>query len=80
MSADDASLSKKLVRASRKVHSVSDALVNAKLIALFGGDRRLYARAIGCFYLVFSELEECVDAAAAAESRKSLAGSTEGGC
>lgn len=45
-----------LRKTSRQVHDVSDALVNARLLALFTS-KSLYARAIGCFYLVFEELE-----------------------
>jgi len=59
----------RLTKESRKVHSVSDALVNTRLVALLC-DRLLYARAIGCFYFVFARLERAFDAAAAAEPSK----------
>ena len=45
-----------LRRASRKVHDLSDAVVNAKLIALFI-DRAMYGRALALFYCVFRALE-----------------------
>lgn len=51
-----ATLTEQLRQASRKVHSASDALVNAKLVALFV-DRELYARALALFYFVFAALE-----------------------
>lgn len=52
-----APLTEDLRKASRQVHDISDALVNARLVALFTS-RTLYAKAIGCFYLVFEELEK----------------------
>ncbi|KAG2446881.1 hypothetical protein HYH02_008037 [Chlamydomonas schloesseri] len=55
-------LSKRLSKASRKIHNVSDSLVNARLIALFS-DKDLYARALGCFYYVFVALEGALDEA-----------------
>ena len=49
-------LTDRLRAASKKSHSVSDALVNARLVVLFT-DRELYARALACFFFVFSALE-----------------------
>lgn len=68
-SKDDPPLSVSFSKASRSVHSVSDALVNARLLGLFT-DRTLYAGAIGCFYLVFEHLETHMEASAAKEPRR----------
>lgn len=48
--------------ASKRSHSLSDALVNARLVVLFT-DRILYGRAIACFYFVFKALEEALTVA-----------------
>lgn len=45
-----------LRRASKKSHTISDGLVNARLLALFV-DRDLFGRAISLFYFVFATLE-----------------------
>ena len=45
-----------LRHASKQTHSISDALVNTRLITILI-DRKLYARALGCFYLIFETLE-----------------------
>ena len=58
--ADTAPLSTRLRKASRKIHTVSDSLVNIKLIALLT-DRELYARALSRFYYVFTALERALD-------------------
>eukprot|EP00198_Chlamydomonas_reinhardtii_P010178 XP_001699515.1 heme oxygenase [Chlamydomonas reinhardtii] len=55
-------LTKRLSKASRKIHNVSNSLVNARLIALFS-DKDLYAKALGCFYYVFVALEAALDEA-----------------
>lgn len=62
-------LSKRLKRASRETHNISNALVSARLVALFT-DRSLYGKALGCFYHVHAELERCLDAAAAKDPSK----------
>ena len=74
-------LSQRLKRASRETHSLSNALVSARLVALFT-DRALYGRALGCFYLVHAELERCLDDAAKDPSKCSgcrLPGAGKGG-
>jgi hypothetical protein len=55
-------LSARLSKASRRIHSVSDGLVNSKLLALFT-DRNTYALAIANFYYVFAALETALDIA-----------------
>jgi hypothetical protein len=52
----DIPLSKQLRLSSRRIHNVSDALVNARLAALLT-DRTLYGRAIANFYCIFDHLE-----------------------
>ncbi|KXZ45422.1 hypothetical protein GPECTOR_55g328 [Gonium pectorale] len=49
-------------RTSRKIHTLSNSLVNAKLVALFS-DRELYGKALACFYYVFAALEAALDQA-----------------
>ena len=56
-----------LRQASRKTHSMSDALVNSRLINLLV-DRKLYARALGCFYYIFKSIESGLDLAAQCDS------------
>lgn len=51
-----------LRRASRKTHSISDALVNARLISILT-DPKLYARALGCFYYIFEAIERGLEVA-----------------
>lgn len=55
-------LTERLRSASKSAHSLSDALVNARLVVLFT-DRILYARALACFYFVFKALEDALDRA-----------------
>ena len=55
-------LTDRLRSASKSAHSLSDALVNARLVVLFT-DRILYARALACFYFVFKALEDALDKA-----------------
>lgn len=45
--------------AGRELHTASDAMVNARLVALFA-DRQLYGKALGCFYLVHKCLDKCL--------------------
>ncbi|GAX73429.1 hypothetical protein CEUSTIGMA_g881.t1 [Chlamydomonas eustigma] len=45
--------------ASKSVHSISNLLVNSRLLVLFT-QRQLYARAIACFYFVFKALEDAL--------------------
>ena len=52
-------LTDRLRSASKSAHSLSDALVNARLVVLFT-DRILYARALACFYFVFKALEDAL--------------------
>lgn len=56
-----------LRQASRKKHSISDALVNSRLINLLV-DQKLYARALGCFYYIFKSIEDGFDLAAQCDS------------
>ncbi|PRW60607.1 40S ribosomal S21-2 [Chlorella sorokiniana] len=49
-------LTQRLIDNSSRVHKKSNALLLTKVAALFT-DRTLYGKAIGCFYLVFVELE-----------------------
>lgn len=56
-----------LRQASRKTHSISDALVNSRLINLLV-DQKLYARALGCFYYIFKCIENGLDLAARCDS------------
>ena len=51
-----------LRQASRRKHSISDALVNSRLINLLV-DPKLYARALGCFYYIFNAVEDGLDLA-----------------
>mmetsp|Transcript_22315 Transcript_22315/g.56785 ORF Transcript_22315/g.56785 Transcript_22315/m.56785 type:complete len:272 (-) Transcript_22315:789-1604(-) len=60
---DDRKLCDVLRAASRRIHDRSNSLVNARLIVLFT-DRRLYGRALACFYHVFQALESALDACA----------------
>lgn len=39
--------------------TASDALINARLVGLFGS-RQLYGRALACFYHIFSTIEDCL--------------------
>lgn len=43
--------------ATKKIHSLSNSLVSARLVFLFT-DRTLYGRALSCFYLVHKQLDE----------------------
>lgn len=54
-------LHQRLKAASQEIHSTSDALVNSRLIGLFGS-RQLYGQAIACFYWVFKEIEDSLAA------------------
>lgn len=45
---------------SVKQHSVSDALVNTRLLAVVI-DRTLYAHALACFYVVLERIEGLLD-------------------
>ena len=66
------SLTTKMARASKRGHSVTDAAVNSRLIGLFG-DEKIYAGAIGCFFLIFETLEkEMVTAAASSTDHRKL--------
>ncbi len=55
----DTSLTQRMRAASRATHSMSDALVNSRLLVLFA-DRVLFGRALSCFWAVFSELDAAV--------------------
>jgi heme oxygenase len=66
--ADAPPLSRRLVAASRRAHSVSDALVNARLVGLVA-DARTYARALACFAAVHAALEAALERAAGADAR-----------
>ncbi|KAI3429775.1 hypothetical protein D9Q98_010088 [Chlorella vulgaris] len=72
MAAHDAStppgLTERLIKNSAKAHSRSNALLLGKVAALFI-DRELYGKAIGCFYLVFVELESALHKAMATDER-----------
>lgn len=48
-------------QSSRKAHSLSDALVNSRLVLLFT-DCKLYGRALSLFYYVFCALEKELEA------------------
>lgn len=50
----------KIIESGRPAHNLSDSIVNTRLIALFA-DRKLYARAIGCFYYIFHHLENLLE-------------------
>lgn len=55
------SLTAQLKSTSKKLHKLSDVLVNARLVILVT-DRLLYARALACFYYVFQALEAALEA------------------
>ena len=63
-------LTDRLRSASKSAHSLSDALVNARLVVLFT-DRILYARALACFFFVFKALEDALVKAFAKDTGKS---------
>jgi hypothetical protein len=65
------SLTMKLARASKAGHSMTDAAVNTRLIGLLA-DPKIYAGAIGCFYLIFETLEQEIEKAAMSDQRKIL--------
>ncbi|GAB4814657.1 hypothetical protein N2152v2_001703 [Parachlorella kessleri] len=52
-------LTKRLKAAGKELHTISDALVNARLVALFTS-RELYGRALGCFYHVHKQLDSAL--------------------
>ncbi|GFR45181.1 hypothetical protein Agub_g6569, partial [Astrephomene gubernaculifera] len=52
----------RLNKESKKLHKLSNSLVNTKLVALLS-DRELYGKALASFYYVFSALEDAVDKA-----------------
>ncbi|KAJ9504752.1 hypothetical protein QJQ45_024232 [Haematococcus lacustris] len=56
VSSSPSSLTEELKIASRRIHSLSNSLLYARLIVLFT-DRKLYARAISCFYYIFEALD-----------------------
>ncbi|KAL6774054.1 HMOX2 [Auxenochlorella protothecoides x Auxenochlorella symbiontica] len=56
---------------TRGIHSISDALVNARLVFLLA-DRTLYGRALTCFYLVHKQLDMSLHAAAVSTSNTDL--------
>ncbi|KAL6751859.1 heme oxygenase [Haematococcus lacustris] len=56
VSSSPSSLTEELKIASRRIHSLSNSLLNARLIVLFT-DRKLYARAISCFFYIFEALD-----------------------
>lgn len=61
-------LTQRLIDNSSNVHKQSNALLLTKVAALFT-DPVLYGKAIGCFYLVFVELEAALRKAMAADKR-----------
>lgn len=62
-------LTKKMAKTSRKRHSMTDAAVNSRLVGLFA-DGKIYAGAIGCFYLIFDTIERELDRIAPTDPRK----------
>ncbi|KAJ9504762.1 hypothetical protein QJQ45_023605 [Haematococcus lacustris] len=67
VSSSPSSLTEELKIASRRIHSLSNSLLNARLIVLFT-DRKLYARAISCFYYIFEALDAALAGAVNKES------------
>lgn len=61
-------LTQRLIDNSSRVHKQSNALLLTKVAALFT-DKALYGKAIGCFYLVFVELEGALRKAMDADKR-----------
>lgn len=56
----DKPLCERIFAESKKIHTVSNGLVQSKLLALFS-DRVLYGEAISCFYFVFKALENAIE-------------------
>lgn len=56
----DKPLCERIFAESRKIHTVSNGLVQSKLLALFS-DRVLYGEAISCFYFVFKAIEDAIE-------------------
>jgi hypothetical protein len=54
--ADQTPLTLKMAKSSKAPHLMTDHAVNSRLIGLFA-DPKIYAGAIGCFYLIFETLE-----------------------
>ena len=48
---------------------MSDTAVNSRLVGLFA-DKKIYAGAIGCFYLIFDTLERELDRIGSTDPRK----------
>jgi len=65
---DQTPLTSKMARSSKAGHSMTDAAVNSRLIGLFA-DPKIYAGAIGCFYLIFETLEGEMEKAAPSDER-----------
>jgi heme oxygenase len=66
---DGNTLTIKMARSSKAGHSMTDAAVNTRLIGLFA-DPKIYAGAIGCFYLIFETLEREMEREALSDERK----------
>jgi hypothetical protein len=63
------SLTEKMAKSSKAGHSMTDSAVNSRLIGLFA-DPKIYAGAIGCFYLIFETLEREMEKEALSDERK----------
>lgn len=68
--ADQTQLTLKMTRSSKAGHSMTDNAVNSRLIGLFA-DPKIYAGAIGCFYLIFETLEREMEKKAPSDERLS---------
>lgn len=61
-------LTEQLRSASVRKHSMSDSIVNARLLTVLV-DRVLYARALSCFYWILSRIESDLTQAAKTDQR-----------
>jgi hypothetical protein len=68
MSMAESMLADAFKQRSATQHSVSDALVNTRLLAVVI-DRTLYAHALACFYVVLKRIEDLLDKQTLKDSR-----------
>ncbi len=62
-------LTERMAKSSKAGHSMTDNAVTSRLIGLFANPK-IYAGAIGCFYLIFETLELKMEKAASSDERK----------
>jgi hypothetical protein len=62
-------LSIQMRNASKRAHSASNALVNARFVGLLA-DAKVFARALGCAYIIHREIEHQLDIAVQSDARE----------